>query len=99
MEVRVTTKSTVFLVTSDAYYPGWRATIDGAPAQLYRADYALRGVPVSAGTHLVRFEFQPRSFYYGVIVTAISLLGLITLAWFLPGDEGCHSEEFWSGIR
>jgi len=84
MEVRVKTNAPAFLITSDAYYPGWTVKIDGAPAQLYRADYALRGVPVPTGTHVVRFEFHSRSFYYGAIVSAISLLGLIACAWFLP---------------
>src|SRR6185295_2018461 len=80
MEVRVKTNAPAFLITSDAYYPGWTVKIDGVPAQLYRADYVLRGVPVPAGTHVVRFEFHLRSFYYGAIVSAISLLGLIACA-------------------
>ena len=84
MEVRVTGNAPSFLVTSDAFYPGWTAKIDGAPAQLYRTDYALRGVSVPAGTHTVRFEFRPRSFYYGLVVSGISLLGLIAVAWFWP---------------
>ncbi|HEX8071998.1 MAG TPA: YfhO family protein [Pyrinomonadaceae bacterium] len=72
--VRVSSHAPAFLVTSDTYYPGWRAFIGDAPAPLYRADYALRGTPVPAGTHLVRFEFRPRTLYYGAALSALSLL-------------------------
>lgn len=79
MEVRTTATAPSFLVTSDVYYPGWEATVDGAPVQLFQANYALRGVSVPAGTHTVRFIFRPWSFYYGATVSALSLLALVAL--------------------
>jgi hypothetical protein len=79
MEVRTDAAAPSFLVTSDPYYPGWRATIDGQPARLLRADYALRGVMLPPGRHLVRFEFRPKSFYYGAAISAVSLLGLAAI--------------------
>jgi len=80
MEVRTKSTRAGFLVTSDAYYPGWRASIDGRDAWLYRADYAIRGVMVPAGEHTVRFEYRPRSFYLGAAISLISILLLIALA-------------------
>lgn len=77
MEVRTTSPDAAFLVTSDVFYPGWEATVDGAPVRLFQADYALRGVWVPAGTHLVRFTYRPRSFYYGAGLSALSLLALV----------------------
>ncbi len=74
MEVRVKTNAPAFLVTSDVFYPGWRATVDDTPARLYQTDYVLRGVQVPAGAHVVRFEFWPQSFYYGLGLSALSLL-------------------------
>jgi hypothetical protein len=82
MEVQTTSSSPAFLVTSDADYPGWQATIDDAPVQIFRANYALRGVRVPAGRHVVRFRFRPKSFYFGVGITAFSLallLGFLAL--------------------
>ncbi|HEX8845851.1 MAG TPA: YfhO family protein [Pyrinomonadaceae bacterium] len=79
MEVQTSSNTASFLVTSDLYYPGWQATIDGAPVQLFRADYALRGVQVPAGRHIVRFEFRPKTFYLGVTLSALSLLVLMAL--------------------
>jgi hypothetical protein len=63
-----------FLVLSDADYPGWKATIDDVPATLYNADFALRGVMLPAGSHTVRMEFRPSSFYYGLLVSLLSLV-------------------------
>jgi hypothetical protein len=84
MAVRVTTSAPAFLVTSDVFYPGWRAFVDDAPAHLYQTDYALRGVVVPAGTHVVRFEFKPKSFYYGAVLSALALLLLIGCAFYVP---------------
>lgn len=83
MEVHTETSAPAFLVTSDVLYPGWQATVDGAPARLYQTDYILRGVEVPAGSHIIRFTFIPKSFYYGAIVSGLSLLLLIGCAFWL----------------
>ncbi len=85
MEVRINSATAGFLITSDVYYPGWRATIDDQPVELYRANYAFRGVAVPAGNHLVKFAYQPRRFYLGVAVSlgcllSLTGLGLVSLA-------------------
>ena len=82
MEVETRASTPTFLVTSDVFYPGWEATVDGAPARLVRADYALRGLALAGGTHTVRFEFRPRSFYRGASISAASLL-LLAASLFL----------------
>jgi hypothetical protein len=81
MEVRTSSTTASFLVTSDAYYPGWRASIDGQDAPLYRADYAIRGVMLPPGQHRVRFDYSLRRFYLGAGVSVLSLLALGALAW------------------
>ena len=96
MEVRTSSKAAAFLVTSDAYYPGWHASIDGRETQLYRADYAIRGVVVPPGEHAVRFEYRPRAFYYGAVISAFSLLILGAIAFratrFYRHREGWNSD-------
>jgi Bacterial membrane protein YfhO len=89
MEVHTETAAPAFLVTSDVLYPGWHATVDGAPARLYQTDYILRGIEVPAGPHTVRFKFSPKSFYYGALVSGLSLLLLIGCAlWLKNNVEG-----------
>lgn len=50
-------------VLSEIYYPkGWTATIDGRPAEYFRADYVLRAIRVPAGEHTVVFSFSAPHF-------------------------------------
>jgi hypothetical protein len=67
------------LVVSDAWYPGWRATLDGQPAPLLRADYALRGVAVPAGHHTVTMHFASMPTRHGLAVSLAGLLALVVL--------------------
>ena len=66
------------LVLSEVYYPGWRATIDGVPAPILRADYALRAVPVRAGAHQIEIIFDPWSVKIGIAVTTITIILVLT---------------------
>lgn len=73
MTVDVTTPKNGYLVLSEVFYPGWRATIDGQSERVYRADWNLRAVPVPAGRHTVELRFSPDSFRTGSWISALSL--------------------------
>lgn len=70
----VQTPQAGFLVLSEAYFPGWRASIDGAGAPVYRTNFVSRGVPVPAGTHTVELVFDPPSFNRGALISLLTLL-------------------------
>jgi uncharacterized membrane protein YfhO len=70
----VETPQAGFLVLSEAYFPGWRATIDGAQAPVYRTNFVSRGIPVPAGTHTVELVFDPPSFNRGALISLLTLL-------------------------
>ena len=65
------------LVLSDANYPGWAATLDGAPVASYAADGLFRAVFVPAGEHEVVFAFRPRSYHVGAVVSLLGLGGVL----------------------
>jgi hypothetical protein len=47
------------LVLNDVWHPWWSASIEGRAVPIARANVMFRGVEVPAGTHRVRFAFEP----------------------------------------
>jgi hypothetical protein len=79
--IRTDSERAGFLVLTQAFYPGWEATVDGAPARLLGADALYQAVHVPAGKHTVAFTFQPRSLLVGEAISvaslAVCLVGLV----------------------
>ncbi len=50
-------ESAKFLVYNDSYHGGWKAFVDGKKVDLYRANFAFKGVWVPEGDHVVYFKF------------------------------------------
>ena len=65
------------LVLSETAYPGWRVYVDGQVAELLRVNYDLRGVLIPAGSHHVSFVYRPWSAMIGLLVSALSVIGLM----------------------
>jgi hypothetical protein len=63
-----------YVVLIDAYDPGWRATIDGRPVPILRANVAFRAVATPAGSHRIRFVYRPTSVKVGLTVSALAAL-------------------------
>jgi hypothetical protein len=62
-----------WLVLADVWYPGWVCTMDGREADIHRANYLFRAVRLEAGSHEVVFEYKPRSYFIGRIVSVGTL--------------------------
>ncbi|MDX1686863.1 MAG: YfhO family protein [Candidatus Promineifilaceae bacterium] len=72
--VDVETSAAGLLVLSDAYYPGWQATVDGETATIHPTNGTLRGIFVPAGAHRVQFQFRPAVLRTGLILAGTSVL-------------------------
>jgi hypothetical protein len=78
-EFKTNCSKPTMLVVSDLFYPGWEAKVDGKRSKIYITDYAFRSVFVEAGEHKITCEYKPRSLYWGIVVSSLSLLILVLL--------------------
>jgi hypothetical protein len=82
------------VILSDTYYPGWTATVDGLPAQIYEVDLALRGVLVSHGSHAIEFLYRPRSVFIGATLTLAGLIGVAAIVKLSRTKPSGSSQRF-----
>lgn len=76
-----------FAVFSEIYYPkGFEVTIDGAPADMTKANYILRGLEIPAGEHTIEFKFAPKIYSIGspimLVMSILVLLSFVGGAYF-----------------
>jgi uncharacterized membrane protein YfhO len=75
-------------VLSEVAYPGWVATVDGAPAPIYVANGLLRAVLLPAGAHLVELRFESPTLRIGIAIslaTATLLVGCCAASLVVSG--------------
>lgn len=60
--------------------PGWEATVDGKPVQVFPARGAFQGISVPAGSHEVEFRYRSRGLRIGAPITLVSLLVVALIA-------------------
>ena len=59
VEIDATASQSGFVLLNSAWHPWWRATVDGKPVEVLKANVLFYAVQISAGKHRVRFEFDP----------------------------------------
>lgn len=68
-------------VFSEIYYAkGWQATIDGQPAEHFRANYVLRAMVIPAGEHHIEFKFEPSMWNIGRTIDYASSIAILLAA-------------------
>ena len=80
----VNTKAPGWLVVTDTWYPGWRATrtaSDGIAVSVpvERAMVAYRAIPLVQGTQTIRMEYVPTSITIGGFLTGLAWIGFLLL--------------------
>ncbi len=74
------------LVLTDAYYPGWQASVDGESATILQTDALFRGVFIPAGEHEITFRFDLPTYRTGLSLTLFILVPILLLiALFIIG--------------
>ncbi len=79
VEVLVSAPTPSLLVLRDAAGRGWSVRVDGTISEMLLVDGMFRGVAVAGGTHSVVFRYQTPGLRRGLMVSAVTLLGMVGL--------------------
>lgn len=77
-EVSVASTCDTTLVSSEVFYPGWEAFVDGKKTDITVSNGAFRTLSIPAGNHHVSFRYFPKLFIPGVVISVLTLLFLLT---------------------
>lgn len=83
----VETAANGVFVQSEAFYPGWKAYLDGREVPIMRADYALRAVELPAGRHVLEIRYVPLNFWAGLLVSLLTLMVIAAIVVYAPGGK------------
>lgn len=80
LEIEAEAAGDGLLVVNDAWAPGWRATIDGAPVPVLPADVLVRAVPFPRGRHRLVMVYAPPEVTIGVWVSLLASAAALAYA-------------------
>ena len=72
---------TARLVVATSYDQGWRARVDGIEVPVLENALAFLSIPLTAGHHVVELSYRPPLLAPGLVVSLVSGLAAILLAW------------------
>ena len=82
MSLTATMETAGLVVIGDRFDDGWKATVDGEPAELLCVNHVLRGVAISKGRHAIELHYNPTAFVLGVrLFLAATVILLAMLVW------------------
>ncbi|MBI3782771.1 MAG: YfhO family protein [Deltaproteobacteria bacterium] len=77
VQLRVDAPQPGFVVLTDAFFPGWRADVDGSETEILQADCFFRALHVARGAHTVRLRYVPDSFRNGMLISLATLAAVV----------------------
>jgi hypothetical protein len=77
-DYQVESRGNNFLILSQIWFPGWKATLDGGKLKLYRTNHALMGCFIPPGQHRLVLRMTSPPFTLGLITAGAAVL-LLTL--------------------
>lgn len=92
LELAVRCPDRGWLLVTDRWAPGWRATVNGRPTDVWGGNFVFRAVPVEAGPNAVRFSYRPTAWPALVMVSWGTLLAVLVCraarrAFRVEGDD------------
>lgn len=77
IELATTNNCDAFMVSSEVFYPGWEAYIDGKKTHIIKGNYAFRILFVPAGRHTIVYVYVPTIFYISAGISVITVCVLL----------------------
>jgi hypothetical protein len=74
LEADVEAAAPAMVVIAQAWYPSWRAFVDGTSVPLWRANTAFQALEVPAGRHKIKLVYSDRRFFTGGVISGITFL-------------------------
>ena len=82
----VESNASAYLVVRASHARGWRASVDGVPAPVLRANGKHRAVAVNAGRHEVVLRYEAPGLLAGALASLLALVAVAVL-WVAAGRE------------
>ncbi|HLD24451.1 MAG TPA: YfhO family protein [Patescibacteria group bacterium] len=67
------------LASSEVWYPGWEAYIDGEKTHIDKSNDTFRTLFVPVGNHTVEYRYQPRIFLFGAVLSVLTATILLLM--------------------
>ena len=81
INLRTRLNADAWVILTDTFYPGWKATIDGQfETTPVPANYLFRAIYVPQGTHEIVFQYRPKYFFVCMMISLTVLLGACAAA-------------------
>lgn len=81
------TNSAANLILLDTWYPGWVASINKNPIEIYKYDEIFRKISVPTGEGRIEFEYKPKSFTIGLYTFIASFVVWVILLLLVRKDH------------
>ena len=79
VELDVRTSGRALLASSDIFYPGWTATVNGRPVDIFPTNVAFRGIPLEPGENHIVLNYFPEDLISSLIVSIFALVTTVLL--------------------
>lgn len=83
----VTSPAPTLAVVAQSFHPNWRATVNGVPTEVFRANAAFQALAVPAGQSRIELRYVDRAWRLGALVSVATMV-LCGGLWWRGGQPG-----------